>query len=133
MSAKFKFKAELFEEELVGYTAEQRELVAQYFAVIALTRKTGLLSAGVIRKELVYWQRFSIEIVMEGLRRHIKQYVGKPEQYTRGIIRTLEKGAEANRAISQGHHGKQAQADAGRGQYGQGDDRYIGADDPLPI
>ncbi|WP_018752199.1 hypothetical protein [Paenibacillus sanguinis] len=130
MSAKFKFKRELFEEELLGYSPEQVQLIADYFAVTALTRKAGLISPGVIRRQLVYWQRFSVDIVMQALRLHIKQYPDKPEQYTQGIMRTLEKGAEARRAKA---GASVAEFVPSRRNYGQGDDRYIGDDDPLPI
>lgn len=132
MSAKFKFKSELFAEELVGYTPEQVQLIADYFAVIALTRKSGLISPGVIRRQLVYWQRFSIDIVMKALRLHIQQHAGKPEHYTQGIMRTLEKGAQAKRVFDKAYDRVIAREEAGR-KYGQGDDRYIGEDDPLPI
>lgn len=133
MSAKFKFKPELFEDELIGYTPEQLQLIADYFAVIALTRQTGQISPGIIRRQLVYWQRFSVDTVMEALRLHMKQHIGKPERYTQGIMRTLEKGAEARRAIAGGRSTISTEGTAVRGQYGQGDDRYIGEDDPLPI
>lgn len=131
MSAKFRFKPELFEEELVGYTPEELQLIADYFAVIALTRKSGLISPGVIRRQLVYWQRFSVDIVMKALRLHISQHVGKPENYTQGIMRTLEKGAQAKRVFDKAYDRVIAREKASK--YGQGDDRYIGEDDPLPI
>lgn len=131
MSAKFKFKWELFEDELVGYQPEELQLIADYFSVIALTRKSGLISPGVIRRQLVYWQRFSTEIVMKALRLHISQHVGKPEHYTQGIMRTLEKGAEAKRVFDKAYDRVIAREEASK--YGQGDDRYIGDDDPLPI
>ena len=131
MSAKFKFCPELFEEELVGYSPEQVQLIADYFAVTALTRKAGLISPGVIRRQLVYWQRFSVDIVMQALRLHIKQHPDKPEHYTQGIMRTLEKGAQAKRVFDKAYDRVIARENARK--YGQGDDRYIGDDDPLPI
>ncbi|MDU5141084.1 MAG: hypothetical protein E6230_02705 [Paenibacillus dendritiformis] len=130
----FRFDHQAFADRLARYSEADLRTIDAYFAVIALTRKTRKLSNGIIRGELEYWAKYPVDTVMYAIRQHIKSYVGKREEYTRGIIRNR---ATTGRVMEGGHHaivGQSAEISQ-RGHYGQGDDRnrYIGEDDPLPI
>lgn len=130
MQDRFTFDHARFAEPLARYSDHEQRTIDAYFAVIALTRKTRKLADGIIRGEMTYWERFPVPVVLASLREHIRKYAGKSEKYTRGIMRRLAKEGEL-RGV---HQGRVADA-IERGTYGQGEDRerYVSADEPLPI
>lgn len=75
---------------LERYSEEQKKIIKQYFDCLKDTRKTGKISDNIIRTEIKYWEKFSVDVVMEALRVHIQKYPSMRETYTRGIMRNLE-------------------------------------------
>ena len=72
------------------YDDRQKEVIKKYFEVLADTRLTGKLSEGIRNREIKYWERFSVPVVMQALSIHIQKYPSIRETYTRGIMRNLE-------------------------------------------
>lgn len=72
------------------YDDSQKEVIKKYFEVIADTRLTGKLSEGIKNREVKYWERFSVPVVIQALSIHIQKYPYAKETYTRGIMRNLE-------------------------------------------
>lgn len=72
------------------YDDRQKAVIKKYFEVIADTRLTGKLSEGIKNREVKYWERFSVPVVIQALSIHIQKYPYAKETYTRGIMRNLE-------------------------------------------
>lgn len=75
---------------LERYDDGQKAVIKKYFEVIADTRLTGKLSEGIKNREVKYWERFSVPVVIQALSIHIQKYPSMRETYTRGIMRNLE-------------------------------------------
>ena len=73
------------------------ELKEQYWRTIVYTRKSGRISPNVKKKAEAQWEKYPREIVEEALRIHIRQYrdPSYKENYTLGIMRNLQKQAQA--------------------------------------
>ncbi|ABB13994.1 replication protein [Carboxydothermus hydrogenoformans] len=76
------------------YTDEQLAIIRNYWETIRFTRKTAKIAPTVVAKEMDYWERFPVEIVMEALDIHLRKYQSKQEDYTAGIMRRLLKERE---------------------------------------
>ena len=72
------------------YDDRQKAVIKKYFEVLADTRLTGKLSDGIKNREVKYWERFSVPVVIQALYIHIQKYPYAKETYTRGIMRNLE-------------------------------------------
>ena len=72
------------------YDDRQKEVIKKYFEVLADTRLTGKLSEGIRNREIKYWERFSVPVVIQAISIHIQKYPYAKETYTRGIMRNLE-------------------------------------------
>lgn len=72
------------------YDDQQQKIIKKYFEVIADTRLTGKLSESICNREVKYWERFSVLVVIHALEIHIQKYPSMRETYTRGIMRNLE-------------------------------------------
>lgn len=83
------------------YDDRQKAVIKKYFEVLADTRLTGKLSDGIKNREVKYWERFSVPVVIQALSIHIQKYPYAKETYTRGIMRNLE---------AQGYQGKTNQS-----------------------
>ena len=81
---------ELKRMNLDRYDERQKEVIKKYFEVLADTRLTGKLSEGIRNREIKYWERFSVPVVIQALSIHIQKYPYAKETYTRGIMRNLE-------------------------------------------
>ena len=81
---------ELKRMNLDRYDERQKEVIKKYFEVLADTRLTGKLSEGIRNREIKYWERFSVPVVIQALSIHIQKYHYAKETYTRGIMRNLE-------------------------------------------
>ena len=66
------------------------KIIKKYFEVLSDTRLTGKLSEGIRNREIKYWERFSVPVVIQALSIHIQKYPYAKETYTRGIMRNLE-------------------------------------------
>ena len=75
---------------LERYDERQKEVIKKYFEVLADTRLTGKLSDGIKNREVKYWERFSVPVVIQALSIHTQKYPSMRESYTRGIMRNLE-------------------------------------------
>ena len=72
------------------YDDGQKAVIKKYFEVLADTRLTGKISEGIKNREVKYWERFSVPVVIQALSIHIQKYPSMRESYTRGIMRNLE-------------------------------------------
>lgn len=81
---------ELKRMNLERYDERQKEVIKKYFEVLADTRLTGKLSEGIKNREVKYWERFSVPVVIQALSIHTQKYPSMRESYTRGIMRNLE-------------------------------------------
>ena len=81
---------ELKRMNLERYDERQKEVIKKYFEVLADTRLTGKLSDGIKNREVKYWERFSVPVVIQALSIHTQKYPSMRESYTRGIMRNLE-------------------------------------------
>lgn len=72
------------------YDDQQQKIIKKYFEVLSDTRLTGKLSEGIKNREVKYWERFSVPVVIQALSIHIQKYPSIRETYTRGIMRNLE-------------------------------------------
>lgn len=72
------------------YDDRQKAVIKKYFEVLADTRLTGKLSEGIKKREVKYWERFSVPVVIQALSIHTQKYPSMRETYTRGIMRNLE-------------------------------------------
>ncbi len=77
-------------EYLERYSADQLQVIAEYWETICFTRKTGRVSANIMQSEMAYWRRFDNDIVIQALREHIDQRPDYRESYTRGIMRNMQ-------------------------------------------
>ncbi|MGP1448110.1 MAG: hypothetical protein ACTTKQ_00270 [Filifactor alocis] len=75
---------------LERYDDGQKSVIKKYFEVLADTRLTGKISEGIKNREVKYWERFSVPVVIQALSIHIQKYPSMRESYTRGIMRNLE-------------------------------------------
>ncbi|MDO5097086.1 MAG: hypothetical protein Q4D65_11010 [Peptostreptococcaceae bacterium] len=73
------------------YSKEERELIEKYFEMLRWTRKSGKLSESIRKKQLEYFLKYDKNIVLRALKIHIEKYPTMREEYTRGIIRNLER------------------------------------------
>ena len=69
----------------------EEHLKENYWKVIARTRKSGRISPNVIRKEEEAWKQYDEDVVKEALAVHILKYQGYKENYTRGIMRNMQR------------------------------------------
>jgi len=76
------------------YNNEQLAIIRSYWETIRFTRKTGKIAPSIVAKEMDYWERFPVEIVLEALDIHMRKYPSKREDYTAGIMRRLLKERE---------------------------------------
>ena len=81
---------ELKRMNLERYDDGQKAVIKKYFEVLADTRLTGKISEGIKNREVKYWERFSVPVVIQALSIHIQKYPSMRESYTRGIMRNLE-------------------------------------------
>lgn len=105
---------------LSRYTEQEKDVILEYFRVLAGTRKTGRVAPSVLEKELKYWEGFPPGVVVRALMIHLQRYPQKREAYTRGIMRSLRQEEEAVKKKGQGRQG-----------YGQGryKEHYAGVKD----
>ena len=82
------------------YDDRGRRVIEKYFGTIACTRLTGNISDSVKNREIKYWEKFSVPVVIHALEIHIQKYPSMKESYTRGIMRNLE---------MQGYQGREKQ------------------------
>jgi hypothetical protein len=102
------------ERLLKRYSREQRDIIDAYWLVIKDTRKTGNVADSVIQKELEYWSRFPVNVVMKAIAIHIARYRGKKEDYTRGIMRRVNEEMSAD---GSNQKGKRSDDAAGYGRF----------------
>jgi hypothetical protein len=88
---------------LERYTPEQRDVITQYWETVRWTRSTGKISDGIKQREQEYWAKFDPALVIRALRIHIQKYPNIKEQYTRGILRNLQKGGAAHARDGRDH------------------------------
>lgn len=101
------------------YSNGQKDVIREYWEAIRFTRKTGKVAASVVAREMEYWERFPASTVTDALTIHLQRYQTKQEDYTRGIMRRLQKERELEgvKQNGQGHQSPRASpgADAGAG------------------
>ncbi|GHU54766.1 hypothetical protein AGMMS49975_15600 [Clostridia bacterium] len=85
------------EELLERYSSLQRKIIADYWELMACSRKFGNVSSGIKKTEMTYWKRFEIEVVIAALQVHIntEKYHDRRERYTRGIIRNIDEQTQS--------------------------------------
>lgn len=71
------------------YNSKQTDLILDYWHTISETRKTRTISPSIVAKQMTYWERYPVWVVMEALSIHLKKYRDKREEYTSGIMRRL--------------------------------------------
>jgi len=76
------------------YGTDGLQDIVAYFETLRFTRKSGRLAESVIDRELDYWQRFDVDVVLLTLRLHRHKYPYQHEDYTRGIMRRMQKDKE---------------------------------------
>ena len=79
-------------------TAEHQQLIITYWDTVRFTRKTGTISANIIKTELAYWEKFDIDVVIRALRAHLSQRREYKESYTRGIMRNMQEKKKGKKA-----------------------------------
>lgn len=67
-----------------------KKLLIKYIDCLRLTRKTGKLSANIIKTEWEKWKQYHPDIVSFAMLIHITKHKDKREEYTRGIMRRTE-------------------------------------------
>ncbi|MDO4793456.1 MAG: hypothetical protein Q3993_04685 [Filifactor alocis] len=75
---------------LERYSEEDKRVIEQYFECLRDGRLTGKVSPAILEREVKYWEKFSVDVVIEALRIHIRDYPAHRESYTRGIMRNLQ-------------------------------------------
>lgn len=75
---------------LERYSEEGKRVIEQYFGCLRDGRLTGKISPSILEREVKYWEKFSVDVVVEALRIHIRDYPAHRESYTRGIMRNLQ-------------------------------------------
>lgn len=73
------------------YTELEIAVIEKYFEQLRWTRKTGKISESIRNKELAYWEKFEPKVVIEALKTHMEKYPTMREEYTRGIIRNIDR------------------------------------------
>jgi len=108
------------------YDGQQSDMIRDYWNVVRFTRKSGRIAGTVIAREMDYWERFPVEIVITALKIHVRKYQGKDEKYTEGIMRRLEKERERGGSYDGGKAEPRAAERAGANGPGAGaaDSRY---------
>jgi hypothetical protein len=71
------------------YTSGQLTLIRKYWDTIRFTRRTGKIADSIVAREMEYWERFPVEIVLDSLDIHMRKYQSKREDYTSGIMRRM--------------------------------------------
>ena len=90
----------------------EEHLKENYWKVIARTRKSGRISPNVIRKEEEAWKQYDEDVVKEALAVHIQKYQGYKENYTRGIMRNMQRRkAETGRVKKENQYNSFMQRD----------------------
>lgn len=90
----------------------EEHLKENYWKVIARTRKSGRISPNVIRKEEEAWKQYDEDVVKEALAVHIQKYQGYKENYTRGIMRNMQRRkAETGRVKKESQYNSFMQRD----------------------
>ena len=90
----------------------EERLKENYWKVIARTRKSGRISPNVIRKEEEAWKQYDEDVVKEALAVHIQKYQGYKENYTRGIMRNMQRRkAETGRVKKESQYNSFMQRD----------------------
>lgn len=90
----------------------EEHLKENYWKVIARTRKSGRISPNVIRKEEEAWKQYDEDVVKEALAVHIQKYQGYKENYTRGIMRNMQRQkAETGRVKKESQYNSFMQRD----------------------
>jgi len=77
-------------EKRLRYTSEQLAVIDDAIDAFRSTRKTNRIADSVILGEFEWWESYTPDCVVEGLRTYIeKSYAteGKAEKYARGIVR----------------------------------------------
>lgn len=105
---------EAIEQLLKRYSKAQRDIIDTYWQIIKDTRKTGNVADSVIQKELEYWSRFPVNVVMKAIAIHIARYRDKKEDYTRGIMRRVNEEVSAD---GSNQKGKRSDDAAGYGRF----------------
>lgn len=78
------------------YTDAEKRRIMAYWDTLKYNRKTGRIAPSVVVREMGYWDKFPVNVVMEALEIHITRYrESKGEDYTRGIIRRVKREHEA--------------------------------------
>lgn len=75
---------------LQRYEEEDKKVIERYFECLREGRLTGKISNSILEREATYWEKFSVDVVIEALRIHIRDYPSYRESYTRGIMRNLQ-------------------------------------------
>lgn len=83
--------------QFTRYTGPQVLIIGEYWDTVRFTRRSGKVAPSVIQREMEYWERFPAAVVVEALAIHVRKYADKPEDYTRGIVRRLDKERPARR------------------------------------
>jgi len=94
------------------YSSEQLTIIRDYWETIRFTRKTGKVASNIIARQMEYWERFPLDIVLEALEIHIRKYQTKQEDYTAGIMRRLVKEYEQNGVKPDGQRGQYSGANS---------------------
>lgn len=93
------------DELLKRYSQSDKAIIKQYFDFLALrTRKSGKISEGVKKNQLVKWQKYPVPIVIKALNIYMQKDVTitMNEKYVMGIIRNLEKEGDSIGGSKQG-------------------------------
>lgn len=96
-------------EYLARYADDQLRVIVEYWETICFTRKTGRVSANIMKTETAYWRRFDADVVIAALREHIAQRPEYRESYTRGIMRNMQAAKDGGKkAKPNSYHKEQA-------------------------
>ncbi|GAB6179004.1 hypothetical protein JCM14036_03230 [Desulfotomaculum defluvii] len=87
------------------YTSRQTDKILDYWQMIGRARNNRTISPSIVAKQMNYWERFPVGIVIEAIELHLEKYRDKQENYTAGIMRGLvkEKGESTNGTHRQSH------------------------------
>lgn len=88
------------DELLERYSQSERAIIKRYFDYLAKrTRKSGKISEGVKKNQLIKWQKYEPTVVITALQVYMQKNitVSMNEKYVMGIIRNLHKEKEADR------------------------------------
>lgn len=86
------------DELLKRYSQSDKVVIKQYFDFLALrTRKSGKISEGVKKNQLIKWQKYPVSIVIRALNIYMQKDVTitMNEKYVMGIIRNLAKEGDS--------------------------------------